>query len=139
MSYVRLPRVSQSIVSKCLLAVTTLSASLVSVAAPQSPNATIAIDMSGLTTTKEEVAVLQVLSEICPAMLNPVQQKSFNKAYNIELKRLMPTISDPRTAVQYLSTQQDYKAILNDTRQWTLSYSKEDNKQLCRELATAKY
>ena len=100
---------------------------------------TIAIDMSELSTTKEEVAVLQVLSEICPPMLTKAQQSGFNNAYNVELKKLMPTISDPRLAVQYLSTQQDYKQILNETRQWTLSYSKADNQAVCKELAQSKY
>ena len=92
---------------------------------------TIAIDMSELSTTKEEVAVLQVLSEICPPMLS----KGFATAYNVELKNLMPTITDPRMAVQYLSTQQDYKQILEETRQWTLGFSNADNKQVCQELA----
>lgn len=96
---------------------------------------TIAIDMSELSTTKEEVAVLQVLSEICPPMLNKKQQQGFATAYNVELKNLMPTITDPRMAVQYLSTQQDYKQILEETRQWTLGFSNADNKQVCQELA----
>lgn len=100
---------------------------------------TIAIDMSELATTKEEVAVLQVLSEICPPMLTQSQQKGFGNAYNAELKKLMPTISDPRLAIQYLSTQQDYKQILNETRQWTLSYPKTENLAVCKELATSKY
>lgn len=108
-------------------------------ATAQTPNAKIAIDMSQLSTTKNEVAVLQVLSEICPPMLNKNQQKSFNTAYNVELKKLMPTISDPKLAVQYLTTQQDYKQILNETRQWTLAYPKSENKQVCTELATASY
>ena len=50
----------------------------------------------------------------------------------------MPTISDPRLAVQYLSSQQDYKQILNETRQWTLSYPKAENLELCKDLANSK-
>lgn len=95
----------------------------------------IAIDMSDLSTTKEEVAVLQVFSEICPPMLNKKQQQYFVQAYNIELKNLMPSISDPRMAVQYLATQQDYKQILEETRRWTLSFPNIENKQVCTELA----
>ncbi|ELA08322.1 hypothetical protein MOMA_07161 [Moraxella macacae 0408225] len=98
---------------------------------------TIAIDMSTLATTKEEVAVLQVFSEICPPMLTKKQQQGFAKAYNAELKSLMPSISDPRLAVQYLSTQQDYKQILNETRRWTLSFSNAENKRVCTELASS--
>lgn len=107
--------------------------------ADDKPVDSIAIDISQLSTTKEEVAVLQVLSEICPPMLNTQQKQGFINAYNNELKKLMPTVSDPRLAVQYLSTQQDYKQILNETRQWTLSYPKAENKEVCTELATGEY
>ena len=130
---IKLGKISQAMIGMLLMGVT------VSGIAEDKNGDTIAIDMSDLSTTKEEVAVLQVLSEICPPMLNKSQQTGFNTAYNVELKKLMPTISDPRLAVQYLSSQQDYKQILNETRQWTLSYSKADNQAVCKELAQSKY
>lgn len=99
----------------------------------------IAIDMSQMAATKNEIAVLQVLSEICPPMLGKNQQQGFANAYNIELKKLMPSLSNPKEAIQYLSTQQDYKKILADTRQWTLSYPKAENKEICTDLATYQY
>lgn len=124
---------------KSVFLVTALSSSVLGVAADNTDNERIAIDMSELSTTKNEVAVLQVLSEICPSMLNKSQQQGFGKAYQAELKRLLPTISDPRMAIQYLSSQQDYKQILNETRQWTLSYPTAENKELCSELASGAY
>ena len=105
---IKLGKISQAMIGMLLMGVT------VSGIAEDNNGDTIAIDMSELSTTKEEVAVLQVLSEICPPMLNKSQQTGFNTAYNVELKKLMPTISDPRLAVQYLSSQQDYKQILNE-------------------------
>lgn len=96
----------------------------------------IMIDMSQVSTTKNEIAVLQVLSEICPPMLNKNQQQGFASAYNVELQRLMPTISNPKQAIQYLSTQADYKQILAETRQWTLQYPTAENKEICIDLAT---
>ena len=128
---IKLGKISQAMIGMLLMGVT------VSGIAEDKNGDTIAIDMSDLSTTKEEVAVLQVLSEICPPMLNKSQQTGFNTAYNVELKKLMPTISDPRLAVQYLSSQQDYKQILNETRQWTLSYPKADL-ELCKDLANSK-
>lgn len=129
-----------SVLAKTLFTVSTLSFAVFATASdketPIEPS-TIAIDISALTTTKEEVAVLQVFSEICPPMLNQKQQKGFVTAYNAELKNLMPSISDPRMAVQYLSTQQDYKQILDETRRWTLSFSNAENKQVCSELASS--
>jgi hypothetical protein len=128
---IKLGNISQAMIGMLLMGVT------VSSIAEDKNNDTIAIDMSELSTTKEEVAVLQVLSEICPPMLNKSQQTGFNTAYNVELKKLMPTIRDPRLAVQYLSSQQDYKQILNETRQWTLSYPKAENLELCKDLANS--
>lgn len=124
--------------SKALMILVALSATANAVA-EEKPSDNIAIDISQLSTTKEEVAVLQVLSEICPPMLNKKQQQGFNTAYSSELKKLMPSISEPRMAIQYLSTQQDYKQILNETRQWTLGYPKDENKAVCTELAEEGY
>lgn len=121
---------------KIAISLSTLFISGLSMANPYQTN-TFAIDMSELATTKEEVAVLQVFSEICPPMLNKKQQYNFAQAYNMELKNLMPTISDPRMAIQYLATQQDYKQILAETRQWTLSFPNTENKQVCTELANS--
>ncbi len=100
---------------------------------------TIPLDMSGMNITKHEIAVMQVLSEICPPMLNGNQKQRFYKSYNVQLKELMPTLDDPKAAIQYLSTQQDYRQILQSMRSWTLSFSKQDNKALCEDLANASY
>lgn len=128
----------KQVMQKTLMALAMLGSTIGAVAEDK-PSENIAIDISQLSTTKEEVAVLQVLSEICPPMLNKKQQQGFNTAYSNELQKLMPSISEPRMAIQYLSTQQDYKQILNETRQWTLSYPKDENKAVCTELAEEGY
>ena len=71
---IKLGKISQAMIGMLLMSVT------VSGIAEDKSNDTIAIDMSELSTTKEEVAVLQVLSEICPPMLNKSQQTGFNTA-----------------------------------------------------------
>lgn len=124
--------------SKVIMAMGVFGVSLTAMA-EDTPKDAYSIDISQLSTTKEEVAVLQVLSEICPPMLNKQQQQGFVNAYQQELQNLMPSIREPRLAVQYLSSQQDYKQILSDTRQWTLSYPKEQNKEVCLELANSEY
>ncbi|GAA0313195.1 MCR_0457 family protein [Psychrobacter aestuarii] len=98
---------------------------------------TIPLDMSGMNITKHEIAVMQVLSEICPSMLSGNQKQRFYKSYNTQLHELMPTLEDPKAAIQYLSTQQDYRQILQSIRSWTMSFSKQDNKALCVDLANA--
>ncbi len=100
---------------------------------------TIPLDMSGMNITKHEIAVMQVLSEICPPMLNNRQKQRFYKSYNMQLHELMPTLEDPKAAIQYLSTQQDYRQILQSIRSWTMSFSKQDNKAICEDLANAQY
>lgn len=112
--------------------------SQVAYAAPDS-STTIPLDMSGMNITKHEIAVMQVLSEICPPMLNGNQKQRFYKSYNVQLHELMPTLEDPKAAIQYLSTQQDYRQILQSIRSWTMSFSKQDNRAICEDLANAEY
>lgn len=100
---------------------------------------TIPLDMSGMNITKHEIAVMQVLSEICPPMLNGNQKQRFYKSYTVQLHELMPSLEDPKAAIQYLSTQQDYRQILQGIRSWTMGFSKQDNKALCEDLANAEY
>ena len=100
---------------------------------------TIPLDMSGINITKHEIAVMQVLSEICPPMLNRKQKQRFYKSYTVQLHELMPSLEDPKAAIQYLSTQQDYRQILQGIRSWTMGFSKQENKALCEDLANADY
>lgn len=100
---------------------------------------TIPLDMSGINITKHEIAVMQVLSEICPPMLNGKQKQRFYKSYTVQLHELMPSLEDPKAAIQYLSTQQDYRQILQSMRSWTMGFSKQENKALCQDLADAEY
>ena len=100
---------------------------------------TIPVDLSGINITKHEIAVMHVLSEICPPMLTGKQKQRFYKSYNVQLHELMPSLEDPKAAIQYLSTQQDYRQILQGIRSWTMGFSKQENKALCEDLANAEY
>ena len=108
-------------------------------AAASNSNTTIPVDMTGMNITKHEIAVMHVLSEICPPMLSDSQKQRFYKSYNSQLHVLMPSLEDPKAAIQYLSTQQDYRQILQGIRSWTLGFSKKDNKALCEDLANASF
>ena len=107
--------------------------------AESNPATTIPLDLSGVNITKHEIAVMQVLSEICPPMLSGNQKQRFYKSYNVQLHELMPSLEDPKAAIQYLSTQQDYRQILQGIRSWTMGFSKQENKALCQDLADAEY
>ena len=100
---------------------------------------TIPIDMSGINITQHEIAVMHVLSEICPPMLRGNQKQRFFNAYNAKLHQLMPTLEDPKAAIQYLSTQQDYREVLQTIRVWTMQFSKKDNQLLCQDMANGAF
>ncbi len=130
--------VVKKVTSKIGMAGLILSAAMLSQVSQAADNvATIPVDMSGMNITKHEIAVMQVLSEICPSMLNGKQKQRFYKSYNVQLHELMPSLEDPKAAIQYLSTQQDYRQILQGIRSWTMGFSKADNKALCEDLANA--
>lgn len=116
--------------SACLLAQPALADDVVS---------EIPLDLSGMTVTKHEIAVMQVISEMCPSMLNDNEKQRFYKAYNTQLHELMPTLDDPKAAIQYLSTQQDYRQVLQGIRTWTMGFSQEENQALCEDLANASF
>lgn len=100
---------------------------------------TIPVDMSGINITQHEIAVMHVLSEICPPMLRGNQKQRFFNAYNAKLHQLMPSLEDPRSAIQYLSTQQDYREVLQTIRVWTMQFSKKDNRLLCQDMANGAF
>ncbi|WP_019673547.1 MCR_0457 family protein [Psychrobacter lutiphocae] len=124
---------------KIMLTVALGSVSLFGSMLSHAAETTIPVDLAGTTATKHEIAVLQVLSEICPPMLNNQQKSNFYKAYNYELKQMLPTIENPKAAIQYLSTQQDYKTILSSMRSWTMGFSPEENLALCTDLANTEF
>ena len=107
--------------------------------AASNTSTTIPVDLSGINISKHEIAVMHVLSEICPPMLTGKQKQRFYKSYNVQLHELMPSLEDPKAAIQYLSTQQDYRQILQGIRSWTMGFSKQENKALCEDLANAEY
>ena len=127
--------------SKVSLAGLITSIAMLSQATQAASNAstTIPVDLSGINITKHEIAVMHVLSEICPPMLTGKQKPRFYQSYNVQLHELMPSLEDPKAAIQYLSTQQDYRQILQGIRSWTMGFSKQENKALCEDLANAEY
>ena len=139
-SMLSLMSMASQTVSKVGIAGLITSVAMVSQTTNAANNATtIPLDMSGINITKHEIAVMQVLSEICPPMLKGDQKQRFYKSYNTQLRELMPTLDDPKAAIQYLSTQQDYRQILQGMRSWTMSFPKQDNKELCQDMADAQF
>ncbi|USZ15253.1 hypothetical protein NGM44_02330 [Moraxella sp. FZFQ2102] len=88
-----------------------------------------------LTVSQYEIALVQVLSEICPPVLNERQRLRFDKAYNRQLREFMPRATNPQQSLRLLSGRRDYRAVLHNVRSWTASYPASENRALCREFA----
>lgn len=92
------------------------------------------LDLSTMEVSPHELALTQVLSEICPPFLNPPQKRKFYDSYQKQLKALIPEF-DPALVMRQINQQQDYRLTLQGVRHWTLSYPKEENRALCIEFA----
>lgn len=88
-----------------------------------------------LTVSQYELALIQVLSEICPSMLTQTQRVRFSKAYNEQLRSFMPNSANPQQTLKYLSGQREYRLVLHNVRSWTSSYPAAENRALCQEFA----
>lgn len=82
-----------------------------------------------------ELALAQVLFEICPPMLSKEQQNRFFEAYQNQLRVFIPTVSDPNETLRHLANQRNYQTILQNIRTWTASFPPQENQQLCQEFA----
>ncbi|PID37830.1 MAG: hypothetical protein CR966_00240 [Pseudomonadales bacterium] len=97
------------------------------------------VDFANINIKQYELATMQVLSEVCPKYLDSSQHATFNKAFNAQLRKLLPQVKNPKAAMKYLSNQPNYRKLLESVRSWTLSYSAEENKQLCQDVVIYKY
>lgn len=97
----------------------------------QASGDTEAIEISPqLQTSKEEIAAIQVLSEICPQIIG--QNKNFDAGYDRLLADYLKGISNPKLALQALSQEPDYQVILKQARDDAAKASREDNREVCR-------
>lgn len=96
------------------------------------------VNIADINVSKHEIAVMQILDEMCPRMLgNDQQKRRFYKAYDAQLRVLLPNLDDPKNLIQYLSTQQDYQTILHNMREWTDTFSYAENQALCEDMANS--
>lgn len=88
-----------------------------------------------LTVSQYELALIHVLADICPPMLNNRQKVYFSRAYNSKLQDFMPYSADPKYALRQLLSRRDYRTIYQNVHAWTTSYPVEENRALCKEFA----
>lgn len=119
---------------KCLLCAVLLFGEV----AYASPTPSKPMDLSLIEVTPHELALTQVLAELCPTLLNQEQGKKFAYAHQIQLQSFMPTLNTT-LAMQQVAQQPEYKKIVQSIKKWTLSYPKEENKALCIEFAESSF
>ncbi len=84
---------------------------------------------SSMQSTREEIAAIQVLSEICPKIIG--KNKNFDSGYQRLLKDFMPGFENPSLAVRALNEEDDYQTILKQAREDAAKASQEDNREIC--------
>ena len=83
-------------------------------------------------TTREEIAAMHVLSEICPQIIG--QNKNFDAGYIRVLNDLLPGISDPVAAVKAYSKDPEFQPAIQQAREDAARATSEDNRQVCLDV-----
>ena len=83
-------------------------------------------------TTREEIAAMHVLSEICPQIIG--NNKNFNDRYVRVLKDLLPGISDPVAAVKAYSQDPEFQPAIAQAREDAARATAENNRQVCLDV-----
>jgi hypothetical protein len=87
-----------------------------------------------LPTTMEEVATVDILTEICPKLLDSSQVSAFNAGYERLITELLPNIPTPVVGIKTLHDDAEYKAQLETAREDAASVSVEENRQVCLDV-----
>ncbi len=84
--------------------------------------------------TKEELAAIFVLSEICPSVVKDKSQ--FNQGYNKLVTEYMPGQSNPVERLNQMAKQKDFRNILAEAQADAKKAGKQKNQVICDELTT---
>ncbi len=95
------------------------------------------IDVSQDQASLEEIATVYNLSKLCPSLVK--DKATFEKAYDVELKKVLPNESNPKTFVQTLAKQKDFQLKLKDVQKASSKFSKKENAEMCQEVADYRY
>lgn len=95
------------------------------------------IDVSQDQASLEEIATVYNLSKLCPSLVK--DKATFEKAYDVELKKVLPNEANPKTFVQTLAKQKDFQLKLKDVQKASAKFSKKENAEMCQEVADYRY
>lgn len=84
--------------------------------------------------TKQELAAIYVLSEICPSMVKDNSQ--FNQGYTKLVTEYMPGQRNPVESLNQMAKQNDFRNILAEAQSDAKKAGKKKNQVICNELTT---
>lgn len=84
--------------------------------------------------TKQELAAIYVLSEICPSMVKDKSQ--FNQGYTKLVTEYMPSQRNPVESLNQMAKQNDFRNILAEAQSDAKKAGKKKNQVICNELTT---
>ena len=84
--------------------------------------------------TKQELAAIYVLSEICPSMVKDKSQ--FNQGYTKLVTEYMPGQRNPVENLNQMAKQNDFRNILAEAQSDAKKAGKKKNQVICNELTT---
>ncbi|XID75946.1 MCR_0457 family protein [Alkanindiges sp. WGS2144] len=87
---------------------------------------------SSLPVTQEEIAVVDVLGEICPKILG--KNTNFDAGYKKLLADLLPTIEQPVLALQALQEDAEYQKILQQAHDNANRATVQENREVCLDI-----
>lgn len=90
------------------------------------------IDVTQQNVTKDELAAIYVLSEVCPALVK--QDKAFNAGYDRLLKEYLPNEKKPETALKSMVKQSSFKQALNQAREDAQKAGDAGNEAVCQDV-----
>lgn len=90
------------------------------------------IDVTNQQVTKDELAAIYVLSEVCPSIIK--QDKKFDAGYARLLKDYMPKEKNPESTLTSLVKQSSFKQALEQARQDAKAAGDKGNAQVCEDV-----
>ncbi|MDP7804239.1 MCR_0457 family protein [Acinetobacter baumannii] len=84
-------------------------------------------------TTPEELAAIQVLSEICPSLIGK-KDAEFAQGYERLVKDYLPNEADPVAALEKRSKDKSFKKVLKEARNDAKAAGNEQNTLVCQDV-----
>lgn len=86
------------------------------------------VDLSGQSTSLQEIAAIQVIGETCPNLIG--KNQNFNQGYDLLLAEFLP-VSDPKQALRLVGQEKDYQIALREARSDMAKATREYNREVC--------